>query len=146
MLDGFKFAVEQRIRYQHVDVQGVVYHVRYIDFLEAGRMEYLRNLGITSKIMNENGYDFVNVEVHCHFRKPAHLDDVILINTRLAWMRNASFGFEYAIEQEETGDILVTANTTHVMVQVHTFRPVRIPDEYRRLFKEFEGERLKEIV
>lgn len=146
MLQPFKFRVEQRIRYQHVDIQGVVYHVRYIDFLEVGRMEYLRNLGITIRNMNQKGYDFVNIEVHCYFKKPAYLDDMIIINTRLAWMRKSSFGFEYVLEREENGEILVTANTTHVMVHVHTFEPVRIPEEYRILFRHFEEGRLEELA
>lgn len=138
-MERFKFAVEERVRYQHVDIQGIVYYARYVEWLEIGRMEYLRHLGITSKSMNEKGYDFVNVEVHCQFKKPAHLDEVILICTRLAWIKNSSFGFDYLFQEKETKRVLVTANTTHVMVNVNTFKPIRVPQEYRTLFQEFEG-------
>ncbi|GAB6171244.1 tol-pal system-associated acyl-CoA thioesterase [Paradesulfitobacterium aromaticivorans] len=143
-VEGYKFAFKQRVRYQHVDVQGIVYHARYIDFLEGGRMEYFRNIGITSKNMIEKGYDFVNVEIHCYYKKPAHLDEVILINTKLSWIRNSSFCFEYVLQEQKSGNILVTANSLHVMVDSHTYRPRRIPDQYRELFRQFEGDTLTE--
>lgn len=144
MLKTFKFASKERVRYQHIDMQGVVYNSRYVDFLESGRMEYFRNLGITSKNMITKGYDFLNVRLYCNFVNPACLDEVILIYTRLAWIRNSSFGFYYVLKEKEENTILTTASTAHVMVNSSNFQPIRIPNEYRVVFKKFEGNDLKE--
>lgn len=144
-MEGYKFAAKERVRYQHIDVQGIVFHPRYVEFLAQARVEYLRNLDITIRSLTDKGYDLVTREVNCYFKKPAHLDEMILINTRVAWIRNTSFGFEYVLQEEKTGDILVTASSGHNMVCLGALKPVRIPDEYREIILELEGPQLQII-
>ena len=47
--------VEVRVRYSETDQMGVVYHGNYIPYFEIGRVEWLRNKGISYKSMEESG-------------------------------------------------------------------------------------------
>ncbi|MCB0449411.1 acyl-CoA thioesterase [Mariniflexile maritimum] len=118
--------IQIRVRYGETDQMGVVYHGNYALYLEMGRIEWLRKLGISYKNMEENGVMLPVVSLNINYKKSAVYDDVINVKTQLKNTPSARIEFEYEITNEQ-GEILTLANTTLVFIDMKTNRPMRAP-------------------
>ena len=115
-----------RIRYGETDQMGVVYHGNYAQYFEIGRTEWLRNLGITYKQMEEEGVKLPVISLTVNFKKSVGYDDVITVRTILKKMPTASIEFDYEIVNE-TGEILTTGNTVLAFIDINRNMPTRCP-------------------
>jgi acyl-CoA thioester hydrolase len=118
--------IQIRVRYGETDQMGVVYHGNYALYIEAGRIEWLRKLGISYKSMEENGIMLPVVSMNINYKKSAGYDDVINVKTQLKNIPTAKIEFEYEITNEN-GEIITIANTTLVFIDMKTNLPVRAP-------------------
>lgn len=116
----------QRVYYEDTDFSGVVYHARYLHFLERGRTDFLRCLGIDqSKVSTgEESLVFVVHRMEIDFKQPARMDDVLTIRT----VTEKAAGAKLILDQEirRDGTLLIAA---HVIVAVINGRgrPQRLP-------------------
>jgi acyl-CoA thioester hydrolase len=115
-----------RIRYGETDQMGVVYHGNYSNFLEIGRTEWLRELGLSYKEMEAEGIMLPVTSLALNYKKPACYDDVICIKTTLVKMPTVTIEFNYEILNDE-GEILALGNTILAFVNMKTGRPTRCP-------------------
>lgn len=118
--------IEIRVRYGETDQMGVVYHGNYALYLEQGRIEWMRKLGISYKCMEQEGVALPVVSLQTKFKKSALYDDLIKVKTILKKTPTASIEFDYEIRNEK-GDLLVVANTVLVFLDMKTNRPMRPP-------------------
>ena len=118
--------IDFRIRYGETDQMGVVYHGNYAQYFEIGRTEWLRNLGITYKQMEEEGIKLPVISLMVNFKKSACYDDMIKVKTTLKKMPSASIEFDYEIVNE-LGEILTTGNTVLAFIDINRNRPTRCP-------------------
>ncbi|MDO5970207.1 thioesterase family protein [Flavivirga aquimarina] len=118
--------IQIRVRYGETDQMGVVYHGNYALYLEMGRIEWLRKLGISYKIMEENGIMLPVISLNINYKKSAGYDDVINVKTQLKRRPTARIEFEYEITDLK-GEILTTAETTLVFIDMKTNRPTKAP-------------------
>ena len=123
-----------RTRYAETDQMGVVYYGNYPQYLELGRVEWLRSIGFTYKAMEEEGIMMPVVSLQIQYKKPALYDELITIRTKLKELPSTKIEFEYEILNEK-GELLSTANTVLVFVDARTFRPVRCPEKVLKLIK-----------
>jgi len=126
--------IQIRVRYGETDQMGVVYHGNYALYLEEGRIEWLRKLGISYKSMEENGIMLPVVSLNINYKKSVGYDDVINVKTQLKNIPTAKIEFEYEITNEN-GEIITIANTTLVFIDMKTNRPVRAPQYILDLLK-----------
>ena len=118
--------IQIRVRYGETDQMGVVYHGNYALYLEMGRIEWLRKLGISYKSMEENGIMLPVVSLSINYKKSAGYDDVINVKTQLRNVPTAKIEFDYEITNNQ-GEILTTASTTLVFIDKTTNRPTKPP-------------------
>ncbi|PKQ44854.1 acyl-CoA thioesterase [Confluentibacter flavum] len=118
--------IQIRVRYGETDQMGVVYHGNYPLYLEMGRIEWLRKLGISYKDMEESGVMLPVVSLCINYKKSAGYDDVINVKTQLKNKPTAKIEFEYEITNEKD-EILTTASTILVFIDMKTNRPVKAP-------------------
>ena len=123
-----------RTRYAETDQMGVVYYGNYPQYLELGRVEWLRSIGFTYKAMEEEGIMMPVVSLQIQYKKPALYDELITICTKLKELPSTKIEFDYEILNEK-GELLSTANTVLVFVDARTFRPVRCPEKVLKLIK-----------
>ncbi|MFC2505463.1 MAG: acyl-CoA thioesterase, partial [Capnocytophaga ochracea] len=123
-----------RTRYAETDQMGVVYYGNYPQYLELGRVEWLRSIGFTYKAMEEEGIMMPVVSLQIQYKKPALYDELITIRTKLKELPSTKIEFNYEILNEK-GELLSTANTVLVFVDAKTFRPVRCPEKVLKLIK-----------
>ena len=124
-----------RTRYAETDQMRVVYYGNYPQYLELGRVEWLRSIGFTYKAMEEEGVMMPVVSLQIQYKKPALYDELITIRTKLKELPSTKIEFDYEILNER-GELLSTANTILVFVDAKTFRPVRCPEKVLKLFEE----------
>jgi acyl-CoA thioester hydrolase len=83
--------LELRVYYQDTDAGGIVYHANYLAFAERARTEALRTLGVPhGEMVRQFGVQFVVRRVNLHYQRPARLDEVIRVETRIAQVGGAS--------------------------------------------------------
>ena len=123
-----------RTRYAETDQMGVVYYGNYPQYLEIGRVEWLRAIGLTYKEMEAEGIMMPVVSLQIQYKKPALYDELITICTKLKDLPSTKIEFDYEILNEK-GELLSTANTVLVFVDARTFRPVRCPEKVLKLIK-----------
>jgi acyl-CoA thioester hydrolase len=127
-------SITLRVRYAETDRMGVAYYGNYFTWFEVGRVELLRQLGFRYRDMEEQENSYIVVaEARCHYRRPARFDDLLRIVTRVVESRSRSIRFAYEIYNEETGELLATGETTHVICDANG-RPRVLPEKYRKYF------------
>lgn len=122
----YEFTV--RVRYAETDQMGVVYHGNYAQYFEMGRVEWLRNLGVSYKWMEENGVMLTVVSLEMNYKKPARYDDVLRVKTVLKSQNSVKIEFDYEIYNEQN-ELLTTGYSMLVFVDMKTGRPI-IPPSY----------------
>ena len=122
-----------RVYYEDTDFSGVVYHASYLRFMERGRTDYLRLLGVDHRALFEAaeqeapGFHFVVRSMNIEFLKPARMDDVLEIVTAPEDVKGASITLHQRVTRD--GETLVEA---HVRVAfVSGGRAQRIPKPLR---------------
>ncbi len=106
-----------RVRYAETDQMGVVYHSNYLIWFEVGRVEFMRQLGLDYKrLEQEDGCGIAVVDAHVRYRYPARYDDELVIQTRLLAARGVLVRFEYKILRAEDRQLLCEGETSHVVV------------------------------
>jgi len=121
-----KIITFERVIYGDTDQMGVVYYANYLRWFEKGRSEFLRQIGLPYKTIEEQGIHFPVTEVSCRYFKSAYYDDVITIATQLTSVGRATLTFDYAISREADGLSLASGSTRHVCIDTDG-RITRIP-------------------
>jgi len=119
--------VSFRVRYAETDQMRVVYHGNYAQYLEMGRIEWLRGFGISYKSLEESGIILPVISLRIEFKKSALYDDLITVETQLKKMPLVKIEFDYKIYNENQ-EILAEANTVLAFIDSNTNRPVKCPD------------------
>ena len=124
-MKDYEFQV--RVRYAETDQMGVVYHGNYAQDFEMGRVEWLRNMGVSYKWMEENGVMLPVVSLSMNYKKPARYDDLLTVKTILKSQTSVKIEFDYEIYNEEK-ELLTTGYSMLVFVDMKTGRPMLPPD------------------
>ena len=134
----FPFRTEVRVRLPETDAMGIVFHGNYFTYLEVGRVDYLRNLGLSEGIRPIKDFENVVASAHVDFKAPSRLDDPLTIDVRVREIGETSFTFEFEIRHRQRNQLVATGYTTHVAIDGN-FQPMRVPDDFREVIAAFEG-------
>jgi acyl-CoA thioester hydrolase len=129
--------IQVRVRYSETDQMGVVYHGNYIPYFEIGRVEWLRNKGISYKKMEESGIALPIVNMNVNYKKSAVYDELLTVHTVFKSQTSVKIEFDCAI-YNEAKELLTTAQFMLVFVSLKTGRPTAPPDYILELLKTFE--------
>ena len=122
-----EYEFQVRVRYAETDQMGVVYHGNYAQYFEMGRVEWLRNMGVSYKWMEENGVMLPVVSLSMNYKKPARYDDLLTVKTMLKSQTSVKIEFDYEIYNEEN-ELLTTGYSMLVFVDMKSGRPMLPPD------------------
>lgn len=118
----------QRVYYEDTDFSGLVYHARYLHFLERGRTDYLRCLGVEQSRLvsiDEEGLVFVVHRMEIDFKSPARMDDIVTVRTWTEKAGGAKLVLGQQILRGETA--LIAARVTIAVINA-AGRPRRLPE------------------
>jgi len=137
------FTTEYRVIYGDSDPFDVVYYANYFDFFERGRTELFRELGVTYRDVSEKGIFLPVSETHCKYHKPAQYDNLLVIETRIAYLKRVSIKFEYRIFVKGSDEILAEGYTIHGFVNKDR-KLVRVPQDVYDKVKDLIEEETEE--
>jgi acyl-CoA thioester hydrolase len=124
-----------RVYYADTDFSGLVYHARYLEFLERGRSDFLRLAGVHHSELHDGRHGerivWVVRRMEIDFRSSARIDDIITIETRTERLAGARIWMVQELKRGE--DLLVTARVEAAILG-ETGRPRRFPKEWVAAF------------
>ncbi|MGQ5719406.1 tol-pal system-associated acyl-CoA thioesterase [Pseudochrobactrum asaccharolyticum] len=125
-----------RVYYADTDFSGVVYHARYLEFLERGRTDFLRLKGVHHTALEEGqlGEPIVWIvrRMEIDFRLPARIDDMLVIETSVTEASGARVTMQQRIHRQN-GDVLIEARVEAALINKQG-RPRRMPAAWKELF------------
>ncbi len=123
-----------RVRYAETDQMGVVYHANYFIWFEVGRVEFIRQMGLDYKSMEqEEGALIAVVEATARYKAPARYDDELLVRTSLAGVRGPIVRFRYAVLRAADEMLLCEGETVHLVVG-RDMKRREMPEKYVEQF------------
>lgn len=120
-----------RVYYEDTDLAGIVYYANYLKFIERGRSEWIRGLGVDqAALKRDHGLVFAVRRIEADYLRPARYDDQLVVETVL----QAETGARLVMGQTVTrdGEVLFSAVVTIVCLS-ETGGPARLPAGIRRL-------------
>jgi acyl-CoA thioester hydrolase len=124
-----RFSWAARVYWEDTDGGGIVYYANYLRFLERARTEWLRSLGHSQQeLARSPGILFAVAGLSIEYRRPARLDDELLITCEPRGERAAAMRFAQRIERAPGGELLVEADVRVVCLDARTLRPKRLPE------------------
>ena len=125
----YPFRTSWRVRFNEVDLQGVVHHTQIVTYLEIARVEFWRDLGISYRTMRDEGYEFIINKVRVEYKRPLKFDEVIEVAVGVKSIARASFVLGYQI-RSENGEIAIKAETGLLCSMIGTGKPTALPKKY----------------
>jgi acyl-CoA thioester hydrolase len=126
---NFKHISTLRVRYGETDQMGYCYYGNYAQYFEVGRVEAMREVGMSYKSLEEKGVMLPVSEFNVNYKFPAKYDDLLSITTEIVSLKGARIVFHYIIHNEND-QLIAEAETTLVFVSKETMRPIAPPKEF----------------
>ena len=126
-----------KVRYVETDQMGIVHHSNHYAWFEVGRTEYITEIGMTYKEMEENNIMIPVVESSCKYIEGAKYEDIIIIQTYMQELNGAKVIFKYNVVRERDGKVLAIGSTTHAFVN-EKFRVVNLKKANAKIWSLFQ--------
>ncbi|MDR4498683.1 MAG: acyl-CoA thioesterase [Candidatus Scalindua sp.] len=117
-----------RVRYQETDQMGIVYYSNYFVYFEMGRIELLRNLGISYSQLEKENIFLAVVDAQCKYRSPARFDDLLVVNTCISKLKYTRVEFCYKIRHIDEEKLIAEGSTMLACLDANR-KPLIIPDK-----------------
>ena len=118
------------VNFYDTDAMAVVHHSNYIRWFECGRVDFLKENGLTLGELMDDGYSFPITEVSASYHSPGYFDDNLIVETVPTALTKAKMAFDYRVVRESDGELLVTGHTQNVFTKKETGKITRIPDKF----------------
>jgi acyl-CoA thioester hydrolase len=132
----YKSETRIRVRYGETDQMGYVYYGCYAMYYEVGRVESLRQLGLTYRSLEEMGIIMPVLENKSKFIFPGRYDEDLRIVTTLRQSPGVRIRFEYEIFNEDE-KLIHTGETLLAFVDKNTNKPCRPPRIMQQVLEPF---------
>jgi acyl-CoA thioester hydrolase len=125
-----------RVYYEDTDAGGVVYYANYLKYLERGRTDCLRALGVEQRrLAEETGIAFMVRAIQVEYLRPARLDDELFVTTAIEAQGRAQVTFAQTVRRADT--VLLTARVRVACIELARNRPTALPDGLHQKLKAF---------
>ena len=123
-----------RVRFAETDQMGIAHHSSYVLWMEAARVEWLRERGVSYREMERTGVSLAVSSVSVNYRAAAHFDDEVEIETTLVESKSRRFCYTYKLTRVEDDTLLATGESVHTPVD-RDGRAVRLAETWLSLLK-----------
>jgi acyl-CoA thioester hydrolase len=131
--DGPRHNFAVRVYFEDTDFSGLVYHARYLHFMERARSDMLACAGINQREAFAGGEGVYAVaDLQIKYRAPAHFDDALLVVSTVEDIRAASVIIHQKVMRED--QLLTDAQITAAFLSPQG-RPRRQPKQWLAAFE-----------
>lgn len=133
----FEHTTKIRVRYGETDQMGYCYYGNYAQYFEVGRVEAMRQVGMSYKLLEQQGVMLPVSEFHVKYLTPALYDDELMVHTKITKLKGVRLYFDYEIFNEKNEQVC-NAKTTLVFVSKASMKPIQPPKEFTTLISKYE--------
>jgi acyl-CoA thioester hydrolase len=123
---------EIRVRYSETDQMNFVYYGHYAAYFEVGRVEALRQLGVTyASLERDHGILLPVMTMHVRFVRPALYDDLLTIETTVPRVPSREILFLTEIKRYDENQklrLVAGARIALCFLEAKTRRRLECPD------------------
>ncbi|MDX1633065.1 MAG: tol-pal system-associated acyl-CoA thioesterase [Marinobacter sp.] len=130
---GSRFELPIRVYIEDTDAGGIVFHAKYLHYMERARTEYVRHHGIALRAGLADNISYVVQRLSIHYAAAARLDDRLSVSAELVACGRVWMEFDQKVTRAEDGVMLAEARVKVACVALDSGRPRRIPDSIRSL-------------
>ncbi|MDZ7703725.1 MAG: thioesterase family protein [Trueperaceae bacterium] len=116
-----------RVRFAETDQMGIAHHSAYVVWLEAARVEWLRDRGVSYRELEDEGVSLAVSQVSIDYRRSLCFDDEVTIDTTLSVAKSRRFRYDYRLTRGD--DLIALASTLHTPMD-RTGRAIRFPQKW----------------
>lgn len=136
-VEGFQLPV--RVYIEDTDAGGIVFHAKYLHYMERARTEWVRACGVGLRAGLADNISYVVQRLSIHYAVPAKLDDQLLISAEPIGFGRVWMDFRQRVvrvgSQADDHTLLASADVRVACVALDSGRPRRLPDNMRELLK-----------
>jgi len=136
MKTNFSHITKLRVRYGETDQMGYCYYGNYAQYFEVGRVEALREVGMSYKSLEDRGIMLPVSSFTVNYKSPAKYDDELSIETIITELKGARLLFAYNIYINER--LTAEGSTTLVFVSKENMKPIQPPKDFVDLLTAYE--------
>jgi acyl-CoA thioester hydrolase len=129
-----RYRIEEYVRWEDIDAAGIINYQAYLRFFGLAEAELLRSAGLTYRFLFESlGIWLPRVRVECDFHLPVKLDELLVVEAYFSKIGATSIHIDFAVRRKkDPGPLVATGRYVLVCVTQRDFRPVPVPEEFRR--------------
>jgi acyl-CoA thioester hydrolase len=137
LLKGFPVFVTVPVQWGDQDALGHVNNTVYLRWAESSRIEYLIRIGLWQRLDTERIGPII-ASVSCNYRRPVTYPDTVHAGARITAVGNSSFRMEHVIVSAGLNVVVADLDSTLVLLDYATNKPLRVPDEMRQAIRTLE--------
>lgn len=134
-LSEYKLSLELRIDWSDLDMYQHVNNITFVRFLQSGRVNFWEATGL-GVFFKETNRAPILVSTHCDFKKSLHYPGKAIVKTKLAFMKNSSFGLDHLILNEKN-EICAEGRDVAACFDFNTEKTYPIPEDLRAVMERY---------
>lgn len=131
----YKLSIDLRIDWSDLDMYKHVNNLSFIRFMQTGRAQFWEAVGLT-KLYEETNKGPMMVSTHCDFKKSLYYPGTAIVKTKLAFIKNSSFGLDHLILNEDM-EVCAEGRDVAVCYDFNVNETYSIPDDLREIMKNY---------
>lgn len=129
------FELPIRVYIEDTDAGGIVFHAKYLHYMERARTEWVRSRGVGLRAGLEDNISYVVQRMNIHYRTPAKLDDQLLVTAEPAASSRVWMSFRQQVLKAESRELLCEAEVRVACIALDTGKPRRLPENMLEILK-----------
>lgn len=131
--EGWKFRIEERVRWGDVDAARIIFYGAYIRFFEIAETELFRAIGLPyGRAFDELDVWLPRAHLECDFRQAAQLDDLLEVMIYVGRIGHKSLRLNFEVRRNGETTLVAEAHFVLVAVKRNSFETVPVPEELKR--------------
>ncbi|KRW82466.1 tol-pal system-associated acyl-CoA thioesterase [Marinobacter sp. P4B1] len=129
------FELPIRVYIEDTDAGGIVFHAKYLHYMERARTEWVRSRGVGLRAGLEDNISYVVQRMNIHYRTPAKLDDQLLVTAEPVASSRVWMSFRQQVLKAESRELLCEAEVRVACIALDTGKPRRLPENMLEILK-----------
>jgi len=130
------FSLPLRVYIEDTDAGGIVYHAKYLHFMERARTEWVRSYGVGLRDGLGQNISYVVQKLSIHYGVPAKLDDQLLVTTEPTGFGRVWMNFRQRVLRASDNKELASADVRVACIALDSGRPRRLPPAMAELLSQ----------
>lgn len=130
------FAWPVRVYIEDTDAGGIVFHARYLHYMERARTEWVRSCGVGLRAGMADNISYVVQRLSIHYAAPAVLDDELTVTAEPVAFGRVWMEFRQQTTRVRDGKKLCDATVRVACIALDSGRPKRLPENMRELLEQ----------